>query len=220
MILACTKIDCKGSLGCKGPIGWIMLLIAFKSVILLNLLSSSIFLISFFIKHRGSPWAGWVFYMLSLQLFFTSCSSTCNFPFVMGHWSCHTGLFDNHFRGRAVGMSAVALFINLEIWFLWSCFWIMGTVCDFFSITCVNTFPRSIYHITLNFLICCPLNFRNINLCAPYCYKGSKDPFPINLWVCQLHKFQLPCLPSVTTQLIYQTFWFIPDNLPIPINCV
>lgn len=35
--------------------------------------------------------------------------------YLIGHYSCHPGLFDNPFRGKAVGMSVVAPFVNLEI---------------------------------------------------------------------------------------------------------
>lgn len=128
-----------------------------------------LFLITiFYNKHRGIPCAFTFFYILSVHLLLYQLFKWLHlFPFVICHCSCHTCWFDNPFRGKAVGMSAVATFINFEIQSLF--YPVLGQL---EQLRIVLDFPYqwlfwSINNITPNLFICCPQNFRIMNLYVP-----------------------------------------------------
>lgn len=84
----------KGSSGCKDP------LIEF-TYLLLNILSYSIFLVSFLGTITGEFYGLVDFlHVEPLAASFTSCSRSWTTSLVVGHYSCHADWFDNHLGAR------------------------------------------------------------------------------------------------------------------------
>lgn len=145
--------------GCREPIGWIIILMALRSVNILHLPD-------FFLMTNTREFQGLVDSSICRA---SSCSwtSAWSFSFVIDHWSTQLGCSVTHLSSKAVGVLTGAPGVKLTCQPpAASCLWTDWTVCNclwkhcstfwfFFLIRCLTGFLASLW------------NWRDINLCFP-----------------------------------------------------
>lgn len=123
----------------------------------------------------------------------------CKFSFVRGHCSRHTGLVDIHFRGRAIGISAVVPLINLET----------QSLCFLFGqwVQLVIAFDYTYQHLPQENLISSFAVSGIVEILSThYCKRFPPHKF---IKMSGTQGLNIPVCPSGTTHLIHQTLSLI-----------